>query len=101
MLQRCSNPNDSGYCWYGGRGITVCKRWHTFENFYADMGDPPSGLTLDRKDNDGNYEKRNCKWSTPAEQRLNQRKRKHRRSTAEEIRAFAAAMQRAALRPLA
>lgn len=57
MIQRCDNPKDANYKNYGGRGISVCERWHKFENFYADVGDPPMGMTLDRyPDNDGNYE---------------------------------------------
>jgi hypothetical protein len=76
MLQRCLNPNNAAWSDYGGRGITVCKRWLTFENFYADMGDPLEGLTLDRfPNNDGNYEPGNCRWATRKEQAINQRRR--------------------------
>ena len=75
MKQRCTNPNDIGYANYGGRGIKVCDRWlHSFVNFYADMGLRPEGMTLDRKDNDGDYEPDNCKWSTLVEQAANQRR---------------------------
>lgn len=71
MLARCFNPKEASYRNYGGRGITVCKRWMTFENFLKDMGHPPDDRTLDRKDNDGNYEKRNCRWATAFEQANN------------------------------
>ena len=73
MNRRCSNPKDAGWSWYGGRGIIVCERWKKFENFYADMGDPSSGETLDRIDNDGNYEPGNCRWATLYEQSRNKR----------------------------
>lgn len=68
MLQRCNNPANPGYKYYGKRGITVCERWLIFENFLADMGPCPPGLTLHRVDNDGNYEPGNCKWATWSEQ---------------------------------
>lgn len=73
MRTRCNNKNSVSYRDYGGRGIKVCKRWYKFENFYADMGDPPIGHTLDRIDNDGHYEPKNCRWSTVAQQNQNQR----------------------------
>jgi len=72
IVQRCYNPANNRYKRYGGRGITVCDRWrYSFENFYADMGHPPEGKTLDRIDNSKGYEPSNCKWSTPQEQSNN------------------------------
>jgi hypothetical protein len=73
MLTRCTNPKDEFWHDYGGRGITVCKRWYTAANFYADMGDRPKGYTLDRKNTDGNNNKRNCRWATAHEQASNRR----------------------------
>ena len=74
MIQRCENPNYLGYKNYGGRGIKVCERWHSFENFYADVGDRPEDKTLDRwPDNDGDYEPTNWRWATRHEQNLNSR----------------------------
>lgn len=73
MLSRCENPNDRRYADWGGRGIAVCERWHTFALFVEDMGEKPDGLTLDRIDNDKGYCKENCKWSTQCEQSNNRR----------------------------
>jgi hypothetical protein len=75
MIQRCTDVNCRSYKNYGGRGITVCARWFTFENFYEDMGDPPEGLEIDRENNDGNYEPGNCRWVTRKVNSMNRRPR--------------------------
>lgn len=71
MLERCNRPAHQFYLYYGGRGIAVCKRWMTFENFLADMGLKPKGKSLDRIDPNGNYEPGNCRWATSKEQARN------------------------------
>lgn len=73
MLQRCGNKNNKHFKDYGGRGITVCSRWFSFENFLKDMGDRSSKTTLERKDNQKGYSPDNCKWATRAEQSRNKR----------------------------
>ena len=71
MLNRCRNPNVAGYGYYGGRGVKVCDRWLTFENFLADMGDVSVGRTIERINNDGDYEPRNVRWATYRDQSRN------------------------------
>ena len=72
MIQRCTNPHTKDYKDYGARGIRVCERWlDSFENFLADMGERPEGMTLERLNNDGNYEPSNCQWATDMEQKNN------------------------------
>lgn len=73
MKARCLNPKHKSYKDYGGRGITVCERWMSFDNFYADMGDKPDGMSLDRKDNSLGYFKDNCRWANDSEQSNNRR----------------------------
>lgn len=74
MITRCTNPRRAQWGDYGGRGITVCERWRSFENFLADMGERPDGKSLDRRDANGNYDPENCSWATRTEQNRNTRR---------------------------
>lgn len=73
MMDRCSQSNEIAIANYSGRGIAVCERWHDFANFLADMGEKPPRTSLDRIDNNGNYEPGNCRWATMRQQSRNKR----------------------------
>lgn len=74
MISRCQDTNNPYFCNYGGRGITICERWlDSFHAFVSDMGDRPQGTSIERINNDGNYEPSNCKWATKKEQQSNRR----------------------------
>ncbi len=76
MVDRCTNPQNKAWAYYGGRGIGVCQRWRVFENFLSDMGNPPVGKMLDRTDNNKGYKQSNCRWVTRKEQMRNKRNNK-------------------------
>lgn len=73
MKQRCLNPKHTHFSNYGGRGITICERWLSFEYFLEDMGERPEGMTLERKENSGNYNVENCIWASRKQQNNNSR----------------------------
>lgn len=73
MLERCHSPQSQAFADYGARGISVCKRWQSFANFRADMGERPPGMSIERLDNSKGYEPGNCVWATPAQQARNKR----------------------------
>jgi hypothetical protein len=74
MRERCNNPNCIAYRHYGGSGVSVCKEWNSFSRFLEDMGNRPSGMTLDRINPYGNYEPCNCRWATWKTQANNKRR---------------------------
>jgi hypothetical protein len=73
MIQRCTNQNNKDFKDYGARGITVCDKWAAFDAFLEDMGERPEGATIDREDNNGNYDPSNCRWATLETQSKNKR----------------------------
>ena len=90
MLGRCEDPAGLGYRYYGARGIKVCGQWHDFEVYYADitrlLGPCPPGMSLDRIDNDGDYEPGNVRWATASQQQRNSRNVLRERQTAKTVR---------------
>lgn len=85
MRARCNNPNNTGYRWYGARGIKVCKKWNDFAKFVKDIGEKPEGMTLDRIDNNGNYEPDNVRWVNQVKQGRNARLNKRNKTGAKGV----------------
>jgi hypothetical protein len=73
MIARCYKRSAVNFRWYGARGVRVCQRWRSFDNFLADMGEKPAGLTLDRINPSGDYEPGNCRWVPSEMQNVNRR----------------------------
>ena len=76
MKERCNRPSCDSFKYYGARGISVCKRWMKFHNFYEDMGDCPTGMSIERMNSNDNYRPENCKWATSSEQAITKRNAK-------------------------
>jgi hypothetical protein len=77
MRRRCLTPTSNAYKDYGGRGISICPQWDDYATFERDMGERPHGTSIDRRDNDGNYEPGNCRWATKKTQLRNQRRTRY------------------------
>lgn len=86
MIQRCTNPKSTAYERYGALGVAVCDRWQTFDNFLADMGPVPDGMSIDRIDSTKGYEPDNCRWATVLRQARNKRRATTTFEQAEEVR---------------